>query len=83
MSDAGHTGEYLHLANEFAEVLVRRVNTRNGVRLEIVAPKLERRILLDPDRADAGDGLELPAHAVRPGARGRVAPWAGSTGRWG
>jgi hypothetical protein len=48
MSDAGHTGEYLHLANEFAEVLVRRVNTRNGVRLEIVAPKLERRILLDP-----------------------------------
>jgi hypothetical protein len=40
--------EYLHLANEFAEVRVRRVNTRNGVRLEITAPKLERRVLLDP-----------------------------------
>jgi hypothetical protein len=48
MSDAADSGEYLHLANEFAEVLVRRVNTRNGVRLEIVAPKLQRRILLDP-----------------------------------
>jgi hypothetical protein len=43
-----HDSEYLHLANEFAEVLVRKVNTRNGVRLEIVAPKLERRVFLDP-----------------------------------
>jgi hypothetical protein len=41
-------GDYLRLANEFAEVLVRKVNTRNGVRLEIVAPKLGRRIFLDP-----------------------------------
>ncbi|MEA2254399.1 MAG: hypothetical protein QOG35_444 [Solirubrobacteraceae bacterium] len=41
-------GEYLHLANEFAEVRVRKVNTRNGVRLEIVAPKLGRRVQLDP-----------------------------------
>ena len=38
----------MRLANEFAEVLVRKVNTRNGVRLEIVAPKLGRRIFLDP-----------------------------------
>ena len=48
MSDAADNGAYLHLGNEFAEVLVRKVHTRNGVRLEIVAPKLERRILLDP-----------------------------------
>jgi hypothetical protein len=41
-------GDYVRLANEFAEVLVRKVNTRNGVRLEIVAPKLGRRIFLDP-----------------------------------
>lgn len=41
-------GEYLTLANEFAEVRVRKVDTHNGVRLEIVAPKLGRRILLDP-----------------------------------
>jgi hypothetical protein len=38
----------LHLANEFAEVTVRRVETRNGVRLEIVSPKLGRGIRLDP-----------------------------------
>jgi hypothetical protein len=41
-------GAWMHLANEFAEVRVRRVHTRNGVRLEIVAPKLDRAILLDP-----------------------------------
>ncbi|MDX6722509.1 MAG: hypothetical protein QOD73_913 [Solirubrobacteraceae bacterium] len=45
---AARAGEWLHLANEFAEVRVRRVHTRNGVRLEIVAPKLDRAILLDP-----------------------------------
>jgi hypothetical protein len=47
-SPAGGNGEWLVLANEFAEVRVRKVHTRNGVRLEIVAPKLERAILLDP-----------------------------------
>jgi hypothetical protein len=35
------------VANEFAEVFVRRVPTRNGVRLEVLAPRLGRRILLD------------------------------------
>lgn len=35
------------VANEFAVVEVRRVVRRNGVRLEIVAPRLGRRILLD------------------------------------
>jgi hypothetical protein len=44
----GADGDDLHLANEFAEVRVRKVHTRNGVRLEIVAPKLGRRVHLDP-----------------------------------
>jgi len=38
----------LLVANEFAEVTVRRVQTGNGVRLEIGSPRLGRRILLDP-----------------------------------
>jgi hypothetical protein len=42
------TSSPLELANEFAEVSVRRVATRNGVRLEIAAPKLGRRIRLCP-----------------------------------
>jgi hypothetical protein len=42
------TSATLELANEFAEVSVRRVATRNGVRLEIAAPKLGRRIRLCP-----------------------------------
>ena len=42
------TSAPLELANEFAEVTVRRVATRNGVRLEIAAPKLGRRIRLCP-----------------------------------
>jgi hypothetical protein len=41
-------GEPTELANEFAYVIVRVVETRNGVRLEIVAPKLGRGIRLDP-----------------------------------
>jgi hypothetical protein len=40
--------EPLELANEFAEVHVRKVGTRNGVRLEIVAPRLGRGIRLCP-----------------------------------
>ncbi|MEA2323714.1 MAG: hypothetical protein QOD81_3564 [Solirubrobacteraceae bacterium] len=48
MGDSSQNGEWMHLANEFAEVRVRMVQTRNGVRLEIAAPKLERSVLLDP-----------------------------------
>jgi hypothetical protein len=40
--------EPMVLANEYAEVRVRKVHTRNGVRLEIVAPRLGRGIRLDP-----------------------------------
>lgn len=40
-------GEFL-LVNEFASVRVRRVHTRNGVRLEISSPRLATSIRLDP-----------------------------------
>jgi hypothetical protein len=39
--------EPLTVANEFAEVQVRRVDTRNGSRLLISAPKTGRSISLD------------------------------------
>ena len=38
----------LELANEFAHVVVRKVETRNGVRLQISAPHIGREILLCP-----------------------------------
>lgn len=40
-------GEPIVIANEFAEVEVRKVRTRNGVRLEIRSPKLGYRVRLD------------------------------------
>lgn len=40
--------DHIELANEFAVVQVRKVRTRNGVRLEIISPKLGRGIWLDP-----------------------------------
>lgn len=46
------------LANEFAVVRVRTVQTRNGVRLEIEAPRLGRSVRLCP--------LELEALAWQP-----------------
>lgn len=39
--------ELIVVANEFAEVEVRRVDTRNGTRLLISAPKTGRSISLD------------------------------------
>jgi hypothetical protein len=40
--------EPLQLANEYAMVRVRRVQTHNGVRLEITAPHLGRTVRLCP-----------------------------------
>lgn len=40
--------EALLIANEFAEVRVRRVLTRNGVRLEISSPRTATAVRLDP-----------------------------------
>lgn len=37
----------LVIANEFADVVVRRVLTRNGMRLEIVSPRHGTRVCLD------------------------------------
>lgn len=39
--------EPITIANEFSEVVVRRVDTRNGARLLISAPKTGRSISLD------------------------------------
>jgi hypothetical protein len=38
----------IEIANEFARVIVTRVETRNGVRLRIHSPRLDRAIDLDP-----------------------------------
>jgi hypothetical protein len=46
-------GEPLTVANEFAEVVVRRVDTRNGSRLLICAPKSGRWISLDALEVEA------------------------------
>ncbi len=42
------SGADVLIANEFAEVRVRRVSTHNGVRLEISSPRLGHAIRLDP-----------------------------------
>ena len=40
--------EYAKIKNESATALVRKVRTRNGVRLEIYSPKVDKRVYLDP-----------------------------------
>jgi hypothetical protein len=45
--------EPITIANEFAEVQVRRVDTRNGSRLLISAPKTGRSITLDALEVEA------------------------------
>ena len=40
-------GQDLVIANEFAEVFVRKIHTRNGVRLEIHSPRLGHTVQLD------------------------------------
>ncbi|MGH3558730.1 MAG: dihydrodiol dehydrogenase [Mycobacterium sp.] len=46
-------GEPLTVANEFTEVIVRRVDTRNGSRLLVCAPKSGRWISLDALEVEA------------------------------
>ncbi|AGT32695.1 MULTISPECIES: hypothetical protein [Bacillales] len=36
------------VGNEFTQVIIRKIYTRNGERVEIVSPKLKRSIQLDP-----------------------------------
>ncbi len=52
----GAVGEPLTVANEFTEVVVRRVDTRNGSRLLISAPKTGRWICLDALEIEALTG---------------------------
>ena len=49
----GTVGEPLTIANEFAEAHVRRVDTRNGSRLLITAPRTGRWISLDALEVEA------------------------------
>jgi hypothetical protein len=49
----GAVGEPVTVANEFAEVVVRRVDTRNGSRLLIASPKSGQWITLDALEAEA------------------------------
>jgi hypothetical protein len=49
----GAVGEPLTVANEFTEVVVRRVDTRNGSRLLISAPKSGHWISLDALEVEA------------------------------
>ena len=49
----GTVGEPLTIANEFAEVQVHRVDTRNGSRLLITAPRTGRWISLDALEVEA------------------------------
>ena len=49
----GAVGEPLTIANEFTEVVVRRVDTRNGSRLLISAPRSGQWISLDALEVEA------------------------------
>jgi hypothetical protein len=49
----GATGDPLVIANEFAEVIVRKVRTRNGVRLLIESPKSGQWVSVDPLELEA------------------------------
>lgn len=49
----GARGEVITIANEFAEVRVRRVDTRNGSRLLIESPKSGQWVALDPLEMEA------------------------------
>jgi hypothetical protein len=40
--------KYTEISNKNAVVLVRKVRTRNGVRLEVYSPETDRRVYLDP-----------------------------------
>ncbi|QXJ28911.1 hypothetical protein J5U23_01780 [Saccharolobus shibatae B12] len=39
---------YIEIGNEFSHILVRKVGTKNGVRLEIFSPTTGTKVFLDP-----------------------------------
>jgi hypothetical protein len=48
----------IEIANEFANVHVRKVHTRNGERLEIRSPRRDTLLRLDPMELEAISGLD-------------------------
>lgn len=52
------------VANEFAEVVVQRVLTHNGVRLEVSSPRLGRVVRLDPLQLEALTWQEAAAFSA-------------------
>ncbi|MBY4128198.1 dihydrodiol dehydrogenase [Rhodococcus fascians] len=44
--DGGNDGPIV-IANEFADVVIRKISTRNGVRLDIWSPRRGSRVMLD------------------------------------
>ena len=40
--------EYTEISNDSAVALVRKIRTRNGVRLEVYSPETDRQVYLDP-----------------------------------
>ncbi|MGC8470897.1 MAG: hypothetical protein ACP5PM_01175 [Acidimicrobiales bacterium] len=60
----GSEVETLVVANEFAEVLVQRVLTHNGVRLEVSSPRLHRAVRLDPLQLEALTWQEAAAFSA-------------------
>jgi hypothetical protein len=74
--------ETLVVANEFAEVLVQRVLTHNGVRLEVSSPRLHRAVRLDPLQLEALTWQEAAAFSAmltEPfGPSGDDAPFGGT-----
>ena len=53
MSEGPSSQEAIRLGNEFTEVVVERVQTRNGARLRISVPSSGRAILLCPLELEA------------------------------
>ena len=51
--DGRQSESKMELANEYAVVVVRRVETSTGVRLEIISPRLGTSIRLDPVELEA------------------------------
>ena len=50
---AGASGEPLQIANEFSEIVVRRIDTRNGSRLLIESPRSGQWVALCPLELEA------------------------------
>ena len=57
-------GEPIRIGNEFAEVRVTKVSTRNGVRLLVESPKSGQWVTLDPLELEAPENLQWLCDAL-------------------